>query len=121
MFEQAVPESPVLLILIKKPIPDSYSGSDPQQLYLPALRKGGGSILLATLLGQLAVQKASFLLEENCHAVNISSGAWVSSTFKKTLTKINCYVFTHMLRSIWLMHLDSANEVKTQLNLLAHG
>lgn len=67
------------------------------------------------------MQKGSFLFEEMCHPINISSGALVSSTCKKTLMKINCYVFTHMLRSIWLMHLDTANEVKTQLNLLAHG
>lgn len=106
---------------LQKLSPASCRGSDPQQLYLPTLRKGEGSVFLATFSGWLAVQKASFWSEEMCHAVNTSSGAWVSSTYKKTLMKINCYVFTHMLRSIWLMHSDTANEVKTQLNLLAHG
>lgn len=77
--------------------------------------------MFTTLSGCLDVQKASFLSEDTCHVVNVSSGAWVSSTCKKTLMKMNCYIFTHMLRSIWLMHLDTAHEVKTQLNLLAHG
>lgn len=36
--------------------------------------------MFTTLSGCLDIQKASFLSEDTCHVVNVSSGAWVSST-----------------------------------------